>query len=133
MTTRVIIEIHDVLRAAENLITGLEHGHRISAKKLIEYILKLGHSEAFDLDFWDYIETTLTPTEIEIIDASRISQIIDCVFGDIYKKIANTLGIQDPGILSFNKWIGNDVILILDDKHMENKVCGCYQRRSQKY
>lgn len=112
MLTHAIVDLSDVMERANNLVNNIKYGENISAIILIEYILSMGHTDNFTYDFWDYIESVLTEEQIERIDVKLISEIIEVMFSDIFVEISKTLGISDPGVFTFIRWLNKEAAFL---------------------
>lgn len=118
--THVVLDIREIIERAQRLINQVDFASPIEAKRLVEYILLLGDTESFDLDFWAYIETVLNEDQIEHLNECKIASVIDCIFGEIYTEITKSLGVKDPGLFSFSNWLGHDIVLAVNQNEQRS-------------
>jgi len=114
MIDLVVIRLDDVLYRCKALLLGIGASNKIDPRTLVKFLFTLGTSEDFDLTFWDYVESVMTPAEIENIPqtvAGSITEIIQILLDDIYSQIDQKLGVTNSISYTFYNWIGNDICL----------------------
>ena len=127
--THVIISLRDVLHRADHAVRSIQHGEGLTSRKLIEYVLQTAQEDddLFGIEFWHYVESILTPEQIEAINERFVSEIFDWTFGELYEEIGKQLGLGDPGVLRFVRWLNQtDVLLEIMERQSDlgrNDLC----------
>lgn len=104
--THVVVDLTDLVEQATFFLYHIGYGSKISAKVMVEYMLIMGQTDTMDINYWDYLEATLSPEDLDAVNPEFLCNLITLIFGNIEKEIKNSLGLDDPGSLCFLRWIG---------------------------
>jgi hypothetical protein len=115
MVKLIIVDIKDIVDVCDQLLSKIVLQRKIQTKFLIEQLLHHGNNQDFDVTFWDYVESLLTPQELEDdnIDktAKQLIRVVETIVGLIDRKITEVTGVNDFNDGSFVNWYGSAVCI----------------------
>ena len=110
----VIIDLEDILKFVKHLLLVMKDTRNIDPKVLLEDLMQFNHTEHFDLNFWAYIETVLTPDELDRVDPSRINNIVDLTFDNLEKSFESQLGVSNIKVTKVVYWSDSEACLAVE-------------------
>ena len=111
----IIIDVKETLEMCESLLMKVRLNNKINARSMIEKLLMFGNTEEFDISYWNYIESILSPTELEDSNISKIAvsitKIVELIVDMLYTNFKAILGKYDLEDYDFVCWTLNAVCL----------------------
>jgi hypothetical protein len=117
----IIIDFKDVIEMCGKLEKDLGPDYIVDGKCIIESLLVLGKSEKFDISYWEYIESKLTPEQLDSPNINRtadlITEIIDMVYDQIGSKFLAIMGEKEMENYEFLAWTRTAICVRRKDTH----------------
>lgn len=121
----IIIDVKQILEMCESLLLKVKLNSKINAKEMIQKLLMLGNTEEFDISYWNYIESVLSPAELEDSNISKIAtsitKIVELIVDMLETNFKEILGEYNPDDYEFVCWTLTAVCLKHKDEQHGRK------------